>query len=102
MFDKIYINEKEEIEIKNIYALNKEDNTIKLIFTKKIESTECMFNQCSDISEVDLSNFDSSSIKSFAAMFQHCSPLKFVNFSSLDTSSATYMGYIFYGCSSLK
>ena len=61
-----------------------------------------MFNQCSDITEVDLSNFDSSSIKSFAAMFQHCSSLKFVNFSSLDTSSATYMGYIFYGCSSLK
>ena len=61
-----------------------------------------MFNQCSDITEVDLSNFDSSSIKSFAAMFQGCSSLKFVNFSSLDTSSATYMGYIFYGCSSLK
>ena len=102
MFDEIYINDKKENQIKNKYDFNEENNIIKLIWTKKIENIECMFNGCSDITEVDFSDFDTSSLGTFAAMFQSCSSLKFVNFASLDTKSATYMGYMFFGCSSLR
>ena len=102
MFDEIYINGKKENQIKNKYDFDEEDNIIKLIWTKKVESIECMFIGCSDITEVDLTNFDTSSQNTFAAMFQSCSSLEYVNFSSLDTSSASYMGYMFSHCSSLR
>ena len=60
-----------------------------------------MFQDCYNITEIDLSNFDTSEIIQTSNMFKGCSKLVSINFSNFDTSKVTAMGYMFYDCSSL-
>ena len=60
-----------------------------------------MFNECSRLTSIDLSGFDSSKVTDMTQMFNGCSGLTFLNVSDLDTSSVTIMPSMFYRCSSL-
>ena len=60
-----------------------------------------MFCGCSDITEIDLSNFNTSNVKYMISMFNGCSSLTSINLSNFYTSKVTWMHYMFYGCSSL-
>ena len=60
-----------------------------------------MFSNCSSITSLDLSNFDTSNVTNMSAMFNECTNLTSIDLSSFDTSSATSTGYMFCGCSSL-
>ena len=50
-----------------------------------------MFDGCSDISEIDLSNFDSSEITDMNNMFYKCSSLTSINLTGFITSQVTAM-----------
>ena len=64
-------------------------------------STDNMFSDCDNIIEIDLSNFDTSSVKSMQKMFYKCSSLISIDFSNLNTSGVKIMTDMFNGCSSL-
>lgn len=61
-----------------------------------------MFEDCSNLTEIDLSQFDTSNVWQMYAMFAGCSSLKTLDLSNFDTSSVTHMGALFNGCSSLE
>ena len=61
-----------------------------------------MFYGCSSLTNLNLTNFDTSLVQNMEGMFYGCSSLTFLNLSNFDTSQVTTMNSIFYGCSSLN
>ena len=83
------------------YDFDKEDNKVELIWNNHINSCSFMFADCIDITEIDLSNFNTSLVTSMSYMFSGCSSLTSLNLSNFDTSKVGTMSYMFKGCSSL-
>ena len=61
-----------------------------------------MFFQCSDITEIDLSNFNTSKVNNMIGMFNGCSSLTSLNLSNFDTSRVEKMNVMFCGCKKLS
>ena len=104
MFEKpktIYINGKKQESISNQYDFKTENNIIKLEWDEPLSICSGMFWDCSEIIEIDFSEFDSSKNSQMLKMFEGCSSLTSINFENFDTSKVIYMGYMFYGCHSL-
>ena len=81
---------------------NIENNIIKIIWNIDITSTESMFLNCSQISEIDLSYFNSTKVTSMQSMFYGCSSLTSLNLYNFVTSHVIYMNELFYDCYSLS
>ncbi len=77
-------------------------NTIILEFSGEINLCENMFNNLTNITTIDLSEFDASKVTSMKAMFQDCANLTSINFGSINTSSVKYMSYLFLNCIKLN
>ena len=60
-----------------------------------------MFFNCSSLTSLDLSNFNTSNVTNMADMFYNCSSLTSLNLSNFDTSKVIYMNGMFFNCSSL-
>ena len=60
-----------------------------------------MFSGCSSLTELDLSNFDTSNVTDMGYIFQGCSKITNLNLSKLDTSSVKTMANMFSNCSEL-
>ena len=99
--DEVYINNKKQNKVKDKYTFEQNDNIILLKWNKTLNNIGCMFRECKTITEVDLSEFDSSNINIMNFLFDLCSSLKKVIFSNFDTSKVNDMACIFEGCSSL-
>ena len=99
--DEVHINGNKQINVSYKYNLNETNNTIGLIWYDLLNSSDYMFRGCSYITEIDLSNFNTSNIEDMEHMFYGCSSLTSLNLSNFDTSKVTYMNRMFYGCSSL-
>ena len=67
--DEIYINGIKQSIIRSNYSFNESNNTIQLIWKKEFTTCRCMFYKCSNIEEIDLSNFNSSLIDNTLGMF---------------------------------
>ena len=68
---------------------------------------DSMFAYCEKFTSLDLSGFDTSSVKDVSGMFRNCDSLETLNLSGWDFSKATidnpiYMSMMFYGCDKLK
>ena len=61
-----------------------------------------MFNGFNYLKILDLSNFNTSSVKDMEAMFYECYSLVSLNLNNFDTSKVEDMGKMFYGLKSLK
>ena len=99
--DEIHINGINQSSIEQQYNFDNPNNEVKLIWKNEINTTTAMFHSCSNITEIDLSNFNSSEIIYMSAMFYLCKSLTSVNFSNFDTSKVTNIGSMFYACISL-
>ena len=67
-----------------------------------LTSTDYMFNGCSYVEKIDLSNWNCS-IDDWSCMFYGCSSLEEINLSGWDLSNAeNNSGFTFYGCDNLK
>ena len=99
--NKVYINGIKENIISNTYFFNQTDNFVELIWDDKLNNCEYMFYRCYKITEIDLSNFNTSNITSMLGIFYECSSLTSINLSNFDTSKVIDMYAMFYGCSSL-
>ena len=77
-------------------------NNVTLIFEEQIDSCENMFEDLTNIIEIDFSKFDFSKITNMKSMFKGCTSLEKVNFGDADTSSVESMEELFYECKNLK
>ena len=98
---EIYINGKKQDSIEYKYYFNKKDNFVELIFDNNINHCGYMFWKCSNITEINLSNFDTSHVTAMNAMFSYCSSLTSLDLSNLKTSLVKFMNWMFAYCSSL-
>ncbi len=57
-----------------------------------------MFENCSNITSIDLSNFDTSKVTNMDYMFDQCYGLTTLDLSSFNTSKVTNMDYMFNQC----
>jgi surface protein len=69
--------------------------------TSSVTSMLGMFYSCSSLTSLDVSGFDTSSVTNMQQMFQICSSLTSLDVSGFDTSSVTNMFYMFASCTSL-
>jgi surface protein len=60
-----------------------------------------MFNDCSSLSELDLSNWNTINVSNMSYMFNDCSSLSELDLSNFDTSNVNDMSSMFYGCNNL-
>ena len=88
--------------ISNLTQINFNNNFI----TSKVTNMEMMFFNCSSLTSLDLSNFDTSNVTVLSefnnGMFGGCSSLVSLDLSSFNTSNVTNMFSMFYYCSSLR
>ena len=82
----------------NFISLNNDKNEIKIqIYLTKIYDLNQMFKDCSNITEIDLSNFDSSNINNMFGTFQNCLSLTSINLENFNTSKVKGMQEMFDG-----
>ena len=99
--DIIYINGIQNDTIQNKYYFNKAINNATLIWNKTINSCYHMFNGCSNIIEIDFSNFDTSDVTDMGFMFCGCNNLSSLNLSNFKTSNVRSMLNMFRACNNL-
>ena len=80
-------------------------STIKASFkgsnTSNVTNMRGMFTLCSNLTSLDVSNFDTSNVTNTSSMFSSCSGLTSLDLSNFNTSNVTDMRYMFHDCKSL-
>ena len=61
-----------------------------------------LFRNCSSLTSVDLSNFDTSNIATLQDFFAYCKSLSSLDLSSFDTSKVARIGFMFNECINLE
>ena len=99
----LYINDEVQIYVgKIVNNLSKEINIIKVKWNEPLQTCNSMFKGLSNITYIDLSNFNTSQLTNIDNMFYDCTSLTSINFQKFDTSRLLIMEYVFYNCYSLK
>ena len=70
--------------------------------TSKVTSMAAMFYGCNNLSSLDLSGFNTSRVANMYGMFYDCSSLRSLDVSSFNTCNVTTMGYMFGCCNNLS
>lgn len=65
--------------------------------TSKVTDMSDMFFQCSSLTDLDLSKFDTSEVTDMYSMFADCYSLTSIDVSTFDTRKVTDMSYMFSG-----
>lgn len=102
--------EKKDSLFNNKFMPNKaekienENNTyiIEIEFPVKIKYCGYMFYNCSNITEVDLSEFDASEVTKMNDMFSYCTNIKTIKFKKQIIENVTNMNYMFNYCKNLE
>ena len=103
-------NKPDEIYINGVYTSTKvnkvntieNENTIKMVWNSPLTSCSFMFYGLTNIIEIDLSKFDSSSITEMVSMFNDCTSLILIDLSNFNINKITNMESAFHDCCSLK
>ncbi|MDD7209780.1 MAG: BspA family leucine-rich repeat surface protein, partial [Lachnospiraceae bacterium] len=66
-----------------------------------ITSANWMFYNCSSLTSLDLTSFNTGNVKDMGGMFWGCSSLTSLDLTSFNTGNVTSMSSMFYNCSSL-
>ncbi|MFT8338753.1 BspA family leucine-rich repeat surface protein [Schleiferilactobacillus harbinensis] len=75
--------------------------TPSMFNTGKVNTMGSMFNGCSALTAVDVSQFDTSTVASMTSMFQGCSSLTTLDLSHFNTANVTTLNVMFYNCTKL-
>ena len=70
-------------------------NNVTLEFVDIINRCDFMFSGLSNITEIDLSNFDSSKVVNMSNMFSYCTKLKKINLWNINTTLVKEMKNLF-------
>ena len=77
-------------------------NHLEYLDTENVETMRWMFNGCSSLETLDLSNFNTKNVTTMNGMFYGCSSLKNLDLSGFNTKNVTDMSTMFNDCSSLE
>ncbi|MDD6004025.1 MAG: BspA family leucine-rich repeat surface protein [Bacteroidales bacterium] len=69
--------------------------------TANVTTMERMFEGCSSLTTLDVSNFNTANVTDMGSMFYRCGSLTTLDVSNINTANVTDMGLLFYYCSSL-
>ena len=75
---------------------------IKYSFKNSITNANSMFAECSSLTKINLSNFNTDNITNMHSMFEGCSSLTCIDLSNFNTNNVIDMDNMFKGCVSLK
>ena len=67
--NEISINEEIQTQVKSEYNFVRTNNEIILKWNNPLNTTSCLFRDCTSITEIDLSNFDDSQLVKMQTMF---------------------------------
>ena len=84
----------------NCYNLQQVD--LSNFDTSSVTNMSGMFKGCYNLQQLDLSSFNTSSVTDMSGMFEYCYSLRNLDLSSFNTSAVTNMSNMFYGCNSLQ
>ena len=77
------------------------DDEVKKLDTSNITNMSEMFRACSNLTNLDLSNFNTSNVVNMSNMFLDCGKLGNINFSNFDVSKVKYFSNMFNNCNKL-
>ena len=77
-------------------------NTISLIWDRANSILAHLFENITNILEVDFTYYDTTGVTDMRNMFYNCKSLTSVNLQNINTRSVTNMRLMFYGCISLQ
>ena len=111
-----YDNENDELKKKCLIKIDNKEipfdyyykfkkigkHTIQYIFNEKIITSKYMFNKCKNLTNIDLSNFDTKDITDMSYMFYGCENLTNIELSNFDTQNVRNMSFMFYKCFNLQ
>ena len=69
--------------------------------TSNVTSMYYMFYGCNGLTSLDLSGWNTSKVNNMNSMFSNCNNLTSLDLSNFNTSNVTNMSWMFYGCTSL-
>ena len=96
---KIYMNADSSYMFCNCSALTSLD--LSKFDTSNVTNMNNMFNYCESLTSLDLSKFDTSKVTDMNSMFCCCWYLTSLDLSKFDTSKVTNMKFMFCNCNSL-
>ena len=100
--EKIIVNNNIEVEKDYfVYDLTELINNVTIIFNTKLTDLRGMFEKCSTIISIDLSDFDTSEVTDMSYMFYEDYALSSLNINSIDTSNVVSFAFLFGYCTSL-
>ena len=91
----------ETLDNLNPYAINITSLDITCIDTSSIIDMGNMFYGCRSLGSLDLSKFNTANVRTMYGMFQECSKLVSLDLSSFNTSNCTNFREMFFYCSKL-
>ena len=74
---------------------------LEYLNTANVEIMDNMFNGCSALTSLDLTNFNTAKVTNMSFMFHGCSALKSLDLTNFNTANVTDMSFMFHGCSAL-
>lgn len=83
------------------YLHYKEDSSLAPVIPVNASSCHAMFRDCLNLTQIDLSNFDTSQITDMCFMFHNCERLKEIDLNNFSTSNVTDMSSMFEYCKAL-
>ena len=86
----------------NSYTGTELNEEILKLDTSNITNMYRMFVSCSNLTSLDLSNFNTSNVINMSGIFYGCSKLTELNLENWNTINADDMKQMFYGCRNLK
>ena len=97
----IYIDDKKE-EYPYFIPKTSKIYTISLIFKIELDCCAGMFFRCSNLIDINLSNFNTQNVTNLLGMFWGCNNLIDINLSNFNTRNVTNMRGMFYECNKLS
>lgn len=86
------------LDCENLTTINHMEN----LYTNTTDDMTSMFENCTSLKEIDLSNFETKNVYHMNDMFMNCSSLKTIDTSKFNTAKVKDMQFMFYNCSSLQ
>ena len=74
---------------------------LEYLNTANVEFMDYMFNGCSALKSLDLTNFNTAKVTNMGNMFNGCSALTSLDLTNFNTANVEFMGNMFNGCSAL-
>jgi len=86
---------------KSVISIVFTNGKYNMVDTSQVTNMLRMFDGCSSLTSLDLSNFDTSKVTNMTQMFYGCSSLTSLDVSKWNTSQVTSMSGMFLWCSNL-